>query len=236
MNKKNLINCTVYTFILLTTINIYAKKKVRKNNVYFDYPGNKVEFIINRHCVTKGKPYQTPDGSLLYVLGNGKAKHKEEKYLVIKSGRHHSTKTVKCLSKSMLSNANPYNYYFTFDNIPDSLNFAVQGTLIFDNEVFNDIIVAQGHCGASNNWWFGGNHCERFQTSDFKRFPQEAVTCTSSTGKKWCFLRGHYESGGWGLAHYGINNSPNEINVLQDACTEGLFVNVGISPAYKVKS
>lgn len=58
----------------------------------------------------------------------------------------------------------------TFGHHAEKLNFAFNGTLsltisggIIDHDsdtfLFEDIAIAQGHKGASNNWWFGGKNC-----------------------------------------------------------------------------
>ena len=54
----------------------------------------------------------------------------------------------------------------TFDHDPDDLNIAFIGDLVLNvktkDETINKTItiknvgLAQGHTGASNNWWFGG--------------------------------------------------------------------------------
>lgn len=55
----------------------------------------------------------------------------------------------------------------TFNHNPGSLNFAFLGSLTLNIEniqgnnpyTFDDIMLAQGHTGAANNWWFGGKNC-----------------------------------------------------------------------------
>lgn len=55
----------------------------------------------------------------------------------------------------------------TFGHTAGSLNFACKGklklTLKKDNKEklyeFSDIVLAQGHSAAANNWWFGGENC-----------------------------------------------------------------------------
>jgi hypothetical protein len=57
----------------------------------------------------------------------------------------------------------------TFGSYPGELNFAFGGKLYFtifidgasDTLVVNDIFMAQGHSGSSNNWWIGGPKCQR---------------------------------------------------------------------------
>ena len=90
----------------------------------------------------------------------------DDKRLKFVVGRHGSTDVAEWFkSKLPKSNQN------TFDHQPDKLNFAAMGdlTLTFrgdyygDNErtfTFQNIVLAQGHAGGSNNWWFGGVGCE----------------------------------------------------------------------------
>lgn len=56
----------------------------------------------------------------------------------------------------------------TFNKYPDDLNFAFAGELELTFKVnqqdrvyrFEDVYIAQGHAGTSNNWWFGGKYCK----------------------------------------------------------------------------
>jgi hypothetical protein len=44
--------------------------------------------------------------------------------------------------------------------LPKDLNFAVEGTVVIrigdQNTTCDNVIVAQGHTGAYNDWWVGG--------------------------------------------------------------------------------
>ena len=221
MSKKNLINAITYVFALFVVINVYAKKKIHSNYFHFSYLGNKIEFITKKHCVTKGQPYQTPDGSHLYALGDAGTQQAKKKRMIIRSGRHRSKETMECLSKTMLSAHKFIDGYFTFFPIDPRLNFAVQGTVIFYKEAFNDVIVAQGRSGFRNNWWFGGRFCTTFASTI-----REAVTCTSVTGKKWCFVRGRFKIKGDSQAD---NNGHDEISVFQAPCTTKFFDHLDLS-------
>jgi len=85
----------------------------------------------------------------------------------------------------------------TFNHTADDLNFAFIGTLTLaitggvlgDNQEicrFSDVALAQGHTGASNNWWFGGKNCSYIQAN------QVTGTGTSESGDpvSFVFLRG----------------------------------------------
>jgi len=51
------------------------------------------------------------------------------------------------------------------DDLPDELNFAFEGNLVFRVEGDSPqggyacckVVIGQGHTGAYNNWWIGGN-------------------------------------------------------------------------------
>ncbi len=98
---------------------------------------------------------------------------------------------------------------FTFAKKPNKLNFAVQGTLTIDGVVFDDIVLAQGHHGATNNWWFGGKNCWSAHA------PVDFSECTSRNGDKWCFTRGR--SGYFG---YLIQTGANKIKVDKKSCDD----------------
>ncbi|MCY4329887.1 MAG: hypothetical protein OXC48_07410, partial [Endozoicomonadaceae bacterium] len=76
--------------------------------------------------------------------------------LNIRAGRKGSKEVVKCVQKQNKNEWMIFTNTFTFAKKPNKLNFAVQGTLTIDGVVFDDIVLAQGHHGATNNWWFGG--------------------------------------------------------------------------------
>ena len=77
----------------------------------------------------------------------------------------------------------------TFGNTPKELNFAFLGTLKLQLPgrsggpfvgVFEDVLMGQGHSGATNNWWFGGKNCRMINPSG------KTVACkgvNSSDGK-----------------------------------------------------
>ncbi|MCY4330052.1 MAG: hypothetical protein OXC48_08255 [Endozoicomonadaceae bacterium] len=223
MNKKNLTYLIACFSILLIKAQIISgyTKKIRNNNFVFNDFIGKAEFITTRHCVTKHQPFQLPDGSHLF---NDK-KTKNDSYITIKAGRHASKKTATCVSETMLPGQDASGH-FTFGHKPGSLNFAFQGTLIInDNVIFDDVILAQGHKGASNNWWFGGKHCDLYTNvygvSPFP--PENAVTCTSRTGQQWCFMRGIDKEGDLGpFGKFSLKNKPNAIDFYEMAC-EDLF-------------
>jgi hypothetical protein len=85
----------------------------------------------------------------------------------------------------------------TFNHSAETLNFAFLGTLVMkiqgkhleggeDSFTFSNIVLAQGHTGAANNWLFGGQHC--FNINHDKVIAQGI----DSKGRevKFVFLRG----------------------------------------------
>ena len=213
INKINTKICIFYCFTFLIITPVVNAHTLRNNDIFFSGIADSIAFIIKKHCVTKKQPSRIRDGSYLQAtLDTYKYFYP---YIVIQAGRSHSSKTVRCMTKNMLPKKIFVGDYFTFDHAPGSLNFAVQGSLIFNNKtVFSQIILAQGHNFFSNNWWFGGRYCSRFYP--LKHYPQEAVTCTADNGEKWCFLRGV-------IASPSTNNYVNEITIYKEPCSVDLF-------------
>ena len=83
----------------------------------------------------------------------------------------HSYKSRKKNSKST---AKCFRHWFrtggaiAFNHYPSKLNFAFKGYLSIiipdtdgheETVMFDEMVLAQGHKGGSNNWWFGGVNC-----------------------------------------------------------------------------
>jgi hypothetical protein len=87
----------------------------------------------------------------------------------------------------------------TFGHDPGELNFAFGGTYVLTLSTgtftFQDVYIAQGHSGSSNNWWFGGMNCY-IDT-------EHTTQCVSDEGVWVGFLRG--------------DNDVNEIKVVTEA-------------------
>lgn len=98
-------------------------------------------------------------------------------------GRHHTAKVANWFSSRIPSQGN------TFGHDPDELNFAFLGTLSLtlrlasvdpatgryeQTIVFDDIALAQGRSGSTNNWWFGGKGCKRVH---YSTYGDDNVTC-----------------------------------------------------------
>lgn len=138
----------------------------RENDVYFKmstgYSLINVSYTVKNYSVHSG---QDPDGHIhddLHVSGGGDGK------LTFSVGR-----------KGSGSVASWFNHRIpacqtTFDHPAGDLNFAFLGTLqltisggVLDERketfTFNQVALAQGHSGASNNWWFGGQNCSHVE-------------------------------------------------------------------------
>ena len=137
----------------------------RDNEVKFKFqvPHNELitgTFIIEDYRISSG---EDPMG---YIKKNDKRSWSgNDGSITYKIGRHGTTDVADWFQKNVSSNKN------TFNQNPGKLNFAFIGTLTLEvkslgiNPVeekltFNNIAIAQGHAGASNNWWFGGKSCE----------------------------------------------------------------------------
>ncbi|QOR35073.1 hypothetical protein IMX26_16695 [Clostridium sp. 'deep sea'] len=84
--------------------------------------------------------------------------------MTFRIGRHGSDRVANWFKRRIPANQT------TFNHNPGKLNFGFMGTLKLtitggilgkgkDTFTFKNIGIAQGHAGASNNWWFGGQNC-----------------------------------------------------------------------------
>lgn len=111
-------------------------------------------FEVKDFCITEG---QDPDGKI--KVGN-KYSINNEGEIVFSVGRKGSEKVAKWWKENIYANQT------TFNHDPEDLNFAFIGDLVLNASTSNDVVkktitfknigLAQGHSGASNNWWFGG--------------------------------------------------------------------------------
>jgi hypothetical protein len=136
-------------------------------------------YTITAFSVTPG---QDPDGRIHVGLANTYTGNAGS--MTYHVGRKGSTTVADWWRTRIASDHN------TFGNDPRDLNFAFIGTLVMkltggplghsqDTYTLQNIALAQGHAGASNNWWFGGSNC-KYATS----FPN-SVKCsgTNSAGR-----------------------------------------------------
>lgn len=150
-----------------------------------DYSLVRGSYTVESHSVTNG---QDPNGNIYDGMTRS---FDNEGKMVFYVGRKGSEDTAKWFNDRIAPSQT------TFDHSAGELNFAFIGTLkltltggIFvsgqETFTFSDVTIAQGHAGASNNWWFGGTHCSYMK--DHK------VSCTgiSSRGVQatFQFLRG----------------------------------------------
>lgn len=93
-------------------------------------------------------------------------------------------------------NMNIPKWQTTFNKKAGNLNFALLGTLMLeltgpilvsgqDTYTFSNIAIAQGHTGASNNWWFGGQSCA--QSSAYIGGNRVACKGVNSSGSEVIF-------------------------------------------------
>ncbi|MCY4176885.1 MAG: hypothetical protein OXD32_00095 [Endozoicomonadaceae bacterium] len=193
------------SLFLCYVINSRSHKKEHHNKVYFTGAAHSVSFKMYERCITPKQPFH----SSLWI------KTIKKTGLDIMAGRHgsgaKSGDTIDCTYKYMARNFNLSSFFlssFTYKKLPRKLNFSVEGALFVNGLEFDDIVLAQGHHGAINDWWFGGNYC--FVADDVTN----AVNCTSTTGENWCFIRGK-SSEISKLPH----TSPNKIKVVTHPCS-----------------
>ena len=120
------------------------------NDVFFAINGLKsFSFQETAHSVTSGQPY----GGTTSGVSGGKGK------ITVKAGRKGSTSVASWFKQQV--GAGQTLVCDSKGTYPDALNFAVQGTLTIGSVngktiTCDNIIVAQGHFGTTNNWWMGG--------------------------------------------------------------------------------
>lgn len=141
-----------------------GKMKYHDNDVYivpngfslFEDGNNSYgSFVIDDYSVTSG---QDPDdhiweGKVIPIDENGK--------LTFSLGRKGSSGVADWWTSKVRKECN------TFNEDPDDLNFAFEGTLTLNVDsallggrktlVFKNICMAQGNAAGRNNWWFGGS-------------------------------------------------------------------------------
>jgi hypothetical protein len=159
-------------------------------------------YTVSSFSVTNG---QDPDGHIRAGLvvpfgSNGK--------LTFNIGRKGSSDTANWFNSRVAS------YQTTFNHGAGELNFAFLGTLkmtikggIFgggqESFTFGDVAFAQGHSGASNNWWFGGKECVYIQNNQ--------VVCKGVNSKgaaiSFVFLRGGNDVSAVGVSPNGIDTA-----------------------------
>jgi hypothetical protein len=116
-------------------------------------------FTVTDFSITSG---QDPDGK--NHIGDTKQYGGSNGSMDFVVGRSGSTDVATWWNNSFGGNRN------TFNHNAGALNFAFKGNLhmelqggIFGTNVvgydLNNVAVAQGHSGTSNNWWFGGQDC-----------------------------------------------------------------------------
>lgn len=136
--------------------------KYHDNDVYFQMNGDYSlvggSYTINSHDITSGQDpdKKIQDGTVYKFGSDGK--------LTFTVGRKGSDDVADWFNNQIPANQT------TFNHGADKLNFALIGTLVItltgsslgDKQgsfTFENIGLAQGHAGASNNWWFGGTNC-----------------------------------------------------------------------------
>ncbi|MCS3433889.1 phosphatidylinositol-specific phospholipase C [Klebsiella sp. BIGb0407] len=112
-------------------------------------------YVVTDGRVTNGQPSEVTRGKILTCNSSGVFR--------FRVGRKHSESVAKWFNNILNTEKNT-----TFGHAAGSLNFAFIGNLsltIKNNKtgsqysvLFDDVVMAQGHSGSSNNWWFGGKY------------------------------------------------------------------------------
>ncbi|CAE7296059.1 unnamed protein product [Symbiodinium sp. CCMP2592] len=124
-----------------------------------------VAFTIRSFRITKG---QDPDGNI--EVGQKQAFAGSNGDFVFRIG-HNRSKEVATWFSYELGRADRC----TFFHYPGRLYFAFKGDLEVrvtrsptsqTHHLIKDVLIAQGHAGLRNNWWFGGKTCYRTDDDD----------------------------------------------------------------------
>ncbi|EUK18805.1 PI-PLC domain-containing protein [Commensalibacter papalotli (ex Servin-Garciduenas et al. 2014)] len=133
---------------------------IRDNDVYFNLPSGyniiSGKYLVTGSSVTGGQPSDVRNGSVLTCGGDGKFR--------FRVGRKGSGAVASWFNGQVDTAKNT-----TFGHAAGNLNFAFIGNLeltvqnsgVTTTYKFNDVVLAQGKSGSTNNWWFGGKNCER---------------------------------------------------------------------------
>ncbi len=115
-------------------------------------------YTVNEFSVTSG---QDPDG---HIYAGIKLSFGSDGSMTFSVGRHGSDSVADWFNNKVPASQT------TFNHTAGKLNFAFLGKLVLTltggilgkgNKTFTflNVALAQGHAGASNNWWFGGQNC-----------------------------------------------------------------------------
>lgn len=126
-----------------------VKLNLKKGELY-EIDGKFGYFKVTELCITSG---QDPDkknkvGNVYPINANGE--------IVFRVGRKGSSEVANWWKERIPAN------HTTFNHDPGDLNFAFIGELVLyvasikKVVTYKNVGLAQGHAGASNNWWFGG--------------------------------------------------------------------------------
>ncbi len=173
------------------------------------YKNISASYTITEFSVSKD---QDPDGKI--YDGLKKTYTGNDGSMTFKVGRHGTSAVAKWFTARVSANET------TFNHDPGKLNFAFLGTLKLtltggelgknqDTYTLKGAAIAQGHVGASNNWWFGGTNCK--YTSSHKC----ECEAKSSTGYP---VKLTFERGGNGVNKIDlvdINYTPYKTSNLQ---------------------
>lgn len=121
------------------------------NEVFFAIAGiQNFTFTQTGYNITSGQPYSGASGG---VTNAG-----EMAQITVKAGRKGSSGVATWFQQQV--GAGQTLVCDSKGTFPSSLNFAVEGTLVMQvggkTVTCDNIIVAQGNFGTTNNWWMGG--------------------------------------------------------------------------------
>lgn len=137
---------------LLTATLAASAATVHDNDVFFAINGLQTfNYAQTGYSITSGQPYQ---GTTSGVSQAG-----QQAKITVKAGRKGSTSVASWFKQKV--GAGQTLVCDAKGTYPDKLNFAVEGTMTIGvvggkTVTCDNILIAQGHFGTTNNWWMGG--------------------------------------------------------------------------------
>lgn len=146
-NRKTFLTCAIIACAALPS----PGQADDSNKVFFAIAGvSKFQFTETAHSAEPEKKYR---GTTSSVVDPG------AKAVIVVHANHAKSKNIANWFKTQVGSGQTL-VCDSKGTFPEKLNFAVKGTLkmtIGDKNITcQDILVAQGHFGTTNNWWMGG--------------------------------------------------------------------------------
>eukprot|EP00486_Rosalina_sp_Unknown_P001431 CAMPEP_0201573276 /NCGR_PEP_ID=MMETSP0190_2-20130828/17021_1 /ASSEMBLY_ACC=CAM_ASM_000263 /TAXON_ID=37353 /ORGANISM="Rosalina sp." /LENGTH=207 /DNA_ID=CAMNT_0048000023 /DNA_START=42 /DNA_END=665 /DNA_ORIENTATION=+ len=112
------------------------------------------------HIKTSGQPFEG-------VTSNNNSVPQSDGSIDVIAGRKGDKDNAKWFKTNLQDGVALYSTSNNDPSVPDKLNFAIYGKLIFGlsgvEYTLNDVVIGQGHFSTTNNWWIGGKDFQEFE-------------------------------------------------------------------------